>query len=70
MAQGQRDLTNRGMTVCSRQEATHDTIQDTLAFYHVFMVIFCSNKHFICIANAQAALFILPLSVRSFRLAK
>lgn len=36
----------------------------------MFMVIFCSNKHFICIANAQATLFILPLTIRSFRLAK
>ena len=34
------------------------------------MVIFCSNKPFICVANAQAALFILPLSVRSFRFGK
>lgn len=39
-------------------------------FDHIFMVIFCSNKHFICVANAQATLFILPLSIRSFRLAK
>lgn len=36
----------------------------------MFMVIFCSNKHFICAMNAQATLFILPLSIRSFRLAK
>lgn len=36
----------------------------------MFMVIFCPNKHYICTVNAQAALFILPLSIRSFRLAK
>lgn len=27
-------------------------------------------KHFICIADTQATLFILPLCIRSFRLAK
>lgn len=36
----------------------------------MFMVIFCSNKCFICIADEQATPFILPLSIRSFRLAK
>lgn len=34
------------------------------------MVIFCSNKHLICAANAQSTPFILPLRIRSFRLAK
>lgn len=34
------------------------------------LVIFSSNKHLICTANTQSTLFILPLSIRSFRLAK
>lgn len=36
----------------------------------MFTVIFCPNKHVICIASEPATPFILPLSVRSFRLAK